>query len=183
MRSFRFTNLLTTKGTVRQSTSRSYVLTDLVISIGKRSAQWLKPIFHFKRYFRFGSSTAAHIRLGKRGEKIAVSFLRKSGYKILFRNFRAKTGGEVDLVCRDRRAKVLVFVEVKTRTTNLFGNPHEAVTLRQQDRIVRAAKEWLRLLDDREIPYRFDIVEIVMEPQRQVGLIQNAFQIRDDIYF
>jgi putative endonuclease len=121
--------------------------------------------------------------LGKRGEKIAVSFLRKSGYKILFRNFRAKTGGEVDLVCRDRRAKVLVFVEVKTRTTNLFGNPHEAVTLRQQDRIVRAAKEWLRLLDDREIPYRFDIVEIVMEPQRQVGLIQNAFQIRDDIYF
>jgi hypothetical protein len=39
------------------------------------------------------------------------------------------------------------------------------------------------LLDDREIPYRFDIVEIVMEPQPQVGLIQNAFQIRDDIYF
>ena len=76
-----------------------------------------------------------------------------------------------------------MFVEVKTRTTNLFGDPHEAVTLRQQDNIIRAAKEWLRLLDDADIPYRFDIVEVVMEPQRAVRLIRNAFQIREDIYF
>jgi putative endonuclease len=75
-----------------------------------------------------------------------------------------------------------VFVEVKTRTTNLFGDPHEAVTLRQQESIFRAAKEWLRMLDDAEIPYRFDIVEVVMEPQREVRLIRNAFQIREDIY-
>jgi putative endonuclease len=127
--------------------------------------------------------TAAHIRVGRRGEQIAVNFLRKEGYKILFRNFRAKYGGEIDIVCRDRLAKVLVFVEVKTRTTNLFGDPHDALTLRQQDRIVRAAKEWLRMLDDRDIPYRFDIVEIVLEPLRQVRLIRNAFQIREDLYF
>ena len=76
-----------------------------------------------------------------------------------------------------------MFVEVKTRTTNLFGDPHEAVTLRQQANIIRAAKEWLRLLDDADIPYRFDIVEVVMEPQRAVRLIRNAFQIREDIYF
>jgi putative endonuclease len=114
---------------------------------------------------------------------MAVQFLRKSGYKILFRNFRAKSGGEIDLVCRDRKAKVLVFVEVKTRTTNLFGDPHEAVTFRKQANIIRAAKEWLRLLDDQDIPYRFDIVEIVLEPEQQVRLICNAFQIREDIYF
>jgi putative endonuclease len=142
--------------------------------------RWLKPIFRFNRYFRPGLTTAAHLRVGRRGEKIAVAFLRKSGYKLLFRNFRAKCGGEIDLVCRDREAKVLVFVEVKTRTTNLFGDPHEAVTLRQQDNITRAAKEWLRLLD---IQYRFDIVEVVMEPRRAVRLIRNAFQIREDIYF
>jgi putative endonuclease len=120
--------------------------------------------------------------VGKRGEKIAVHFLQRSGYKVLFRNFHAKCGGEIDLVCRDRQANVLVFVEVKTRTTNLFGDPHEAVTLRQQESIFRAAKEWLRMLDDAEIPYRFDIVEVVMEPQREVRLIRNAFQIREDIY-
>jgi putative endonuclease len=74
-------------------------------------------------------------------------------------------------------------VEVKTRTTTLFGDPHEAVTLRQQDNIIRAAKEWLRLLDDPEIAYRFDIVEVVMEPKREVRLIRGAFQIREDIYF
>jgi putative endonuclease len=111
-----------------------------------------------------------------------MHFLQRSGFKLLFRNFRAKCGGEIDLVCRDRRAKTLVFVEVKTRTTNLFGDPHEAVTLRQQERIIRAAKEWLRMLDDADIPYRFDIVEVVMEPQREVRLIRNAFQVREDIY-
>jgi putative endonuclease len=145
--------------------------------------RWLKPIFRFNRYFRPGPTTAPHLRVGRRGEKIAVGFLRKSGYKLLYRNFRAKCGGEIDLVCRDREAKVLVFVEVKTRTTNLFGDPHEAVTLRQQESIIRAAKEWLRLLDDADIPYRFDIVEVVMEPRRTVRLIRNAFQIREDIYF
>jgi putative endonuclease len=156
---------------------------DLVCSTAERSLRWLKPIFRFRRYFRSGPVTAAHLLVGRRGEKIAIGFLRKSGYKILFRNFRAKYGGEIDLVCRDRSAKVLVFVEVKTRTTDLFGDPHEAVTLRQQDSIIRAAKEWLRLLDDPDIPYRFDIVEVIMEPQQQVRLIRNAFQTREDIYF
>jgi putative endonuclease len=183
MRSFRFTNLLATKGMARQNTLRDCVLTGLVSFIVERLLRWLKPIFHFKRYFRLGSTTAAHLRVGKRGEKIAVGFLRKSGYKVLFRNFRAKCGGEIDLVCRDRRAKVLVFVEVKTRTTDLFGDPHEAVTLRQQESIIRAAKEWLRMLDDQDISYRFDIVEVLMEPQRQVRLIRGAFQIPENIYF
>jgi putative endonuclease len=167
----------------RQNTLRNCAHTDLVSSTAERLHRWLKPIFRFNRYFRPGPKTAAHLRVGRRGEKIAVAFLRKSGYKLLFRNFRAKCGGEIDLVCRDREAKVLVFVEVKTRTTDLFGHPHEAVTLRQQDSITRAAKEWLRLLDDADIPYRFDIVEVVMEPRRAVRLIRNAFQIREDIYF
>jgi putative endonuclease len=182
MRSFRLTSLRATKGMARQNTWRNCVLTDLVSSTAERLPRWLKPIFRFKRYFR-RSITAAHLRVGRRGEKIAVGFLRKSGYKILFRNFRARSGGEIDLVCRDRRAKVLVFVEVKTRTTDLFGDPHEAVTLRKQENIIRAAKEWLRLLDAPDIPYRFDIVEVLMEPQQQVRLIRGAFQIPENIYF
>jgi putative endonuclease len=183
MRSFRFTNLLATKGTARQNTLRNYALTDPVSSTAELSARLLRLISRFRRHFRILPPSAPHIRVGKRGEKIAIRFLQRSGYKVLFRNFRAKCGGEIDLVCRDRQAKVLVFVEVKTRTTNFFGDPHEAVTLRQQNNIIRAAKEWLRLLDDAEIPYRFDIVEVVMEPQREVRLIRNAFQIREDIYF
>lgn len=183
MRSFRFTNLPATRGTGRQSISKSCVHTDLVSSIGEALARWLKPISRFRRPFHSRPPDPPHLRVGKRGEKIAVQFLQRSGYKVLFRNFRAKGGGEIDLVCRDRQAKVLVFVEVKTRTTNIFGDPHEAVTLRQQANIMRAAKEWLRMLDDADIPYRFDIVEVLMEPRREVRLIRDAFQIREDIYF
>ena len=183
MRSFRFTNLLATKGTARQNILRSCARTDLVSFTAELLVRWLKPISRFRRHFHLLSSSAPHIRVGKRGEEIAVHFLQRSGYKVLFRNFRARSGGEIDLICRDRPAKVLVFVEVKTRTTNLFGDPHEAVTLRQQDSIIRAAKEWLRMLDDADVPYRFDIVEVIMEPQREVRLIRDAFQIREDIYF
>ena len=85
--------------------------------------------------------------LGRRGEKIAADYLRRNGFRLLYKNFRSKRGGEIDLVCRDRHENTLVFVEVKTRTTDAFGPPHEGVTHAQQDRIIRGAKEWLRLLD------------------------------------
>jgi putative endonuclease len=75
-----------------------------------------------------------------------------------------------------------VFVEVKTRTTDAFGPPHEGVTLAQRDRIIRGAKEWLRLLDDPRVSYRFDVVEVLMEPAQSVNLIRGAFQMPDDIY-
>ena len=85
-------------------------------------------------------------------------------------------------MCRDRHEKTLVFVEVKTRTTDAFGLPHEGVTQAQRDRIIRGAKEWLRLLDDPRVPYRFDVVEVLMEPAPSVQLIRGAFQMPDDIY-
>jgi putative endonuclease len=77
----------------------------------------------------------------------------------------------------------LVFVEVKTRTTDVFGPPRAGVTRAQQDRIMRGAKEWLRLLNDPRVPYRFDVVEVLMKPTPQVQLIRGAFQMPDDIYF
>ena len=87
------------------------------------------------------------------------------------------------LVCRDRRAKTLVFVEVKTRTTDAFGTPHTGVTRGQQDRIIHGAKEWLRLLNDPQVPYRFDVVEVLIRPTAKVHLIRGAFQVPDDIYW
>lgn len=120
--------------------------------------------------------------LGKKGEAAAERFLRKESFKILYRNFRARNGGEIDLICRDRKERVLVFVEVKTRKNELFGPPHEAVTWRKRNRIIRAAKEWLRLLDRPEVPFRFDIVEVVTEPCQEIRLIRSAFQMEENIY-
>ena len=114
---------------------------------------------------------------------MAADYLRRNGFRVLYQNFRSKRGGEIDLICRDRRAETLVFVEVKTRTTDAFGPPHTGVTREQEDRIIRGAKEWLRMLNDPRVPYRFDVVEVLIKPAPKVQLIRGAFQMPDDIYF
>lgn len=113
--------------------------------------------------------------MGRRGEEIAARHLRRIGYKILYRNFRAPKGGEVDLVCRD--GDTLVFVEVKTRSSEAFGAPAEAVTSSKQQLIARGAQAWLKLLGHPDIYYRFDIVEVRMNGKKvDVNVIQNAFE-------
>jgi len=102
--------------------------------------------------------------------------LKRAGYKILYRNFRAPHGGEVDLVCRE--GDTLVFAEVKTRTSEAFGSPAEAVTREKERLIARGALEWLRLLHHPDIYYRFDIVEVRMvAAEAEVTLIRNAFTL------
>jgi putative endonuclease len=123
------------------------------------------------------------LELGRTGEKLAAAYLRQNGFRILYKNFRSRHGGEIDLICRDCGQKTLVFVEVKTRSTDAFGDPHLGVTRVQQGRILRGAKEWLRLLNDPRVPYRFDVVEVLMNPGPQINLIRGAFQMPDDIYF
>ena len=118
-----------------------------------------------------------HLRLGTRGENLACRFLRRSGYKILYRNFRGRTGGEIDVVCRDR--DTLVFVEVKTRTREDFGRPLDAVDRDKRKRISRGGLAWLRLLDNPDILFRFDVVEVIFnqEEEPRFELIQDAFQL------
>ena len=102
----------------------------LVRSIADLSNRWRNRFSPSK-----GSSTPEHLRRGARGEKLACRFLRRNGYKILYRNFRGRSGGEIDIVCRDN--DTLVFVEVKTRTREDFGRPIAAVDREKQKRISR----------------------------------------------
>ncbi len=95
---------------------------------------------------------------------------------MLYRNFRAPHGGEVDLVCRD--GDTLVFVEVKTRRSEAFGAPAEAVTASKQHLIARGAPAWLKLLGHPSIFYRFDIAEVLAVGHRfEVNVIKNAFAL------
>jgi putative endonuclease len=125
------------------------------------------------------SSKPAHLRRGLLGEKLARRFLRRNGYKILYRNFKGRSGGEIDVVCRDR--DTLVFVEVKTRTREDFGRPIEAVDRQKQKRISRGALAWLRMLDNPEILFRFDVVEVVFveELKPHLEIVRNAFQLSE----
>jgi putative endonuclease len=140
-------------------------------SIAALSSRW---------HSRFSPSRKSeHLRRGVLGEKIAGRFLRRQGYKILYRNFRGRRGGEIDLICRDR--DTLVFIEVKTRTREDFGRPLAAIDQRKRHRISRGALAWLRLLDNPDILFRFDVVEVMIgeEAKPRVELIRDAFQLSE----
>ena len=80
--------------------------------------------------------------------------------KVLYNNFRAPQGGEVDIVARED--DLLLFTEVKTRTSTAFGRPLDAVNRAKRKLIRRGANEWLRLLGTREIPWRYDVIEVIL---------------------
>ena len=85
----------------------------------------------------------------------------------------------MDIVCRHK--DVLCFNEVKTRTSDAFGRPADAVNPDKQRLIQRGASEWMRLLGRPKIKFRFDIVEVLLingEPPK-VNVIENAFQVPD----
>jgi putative endonuclease len=144
----------------------------LARSIVDLSNRWRSRFSRFK-----DSSRSPHLRRGALGEKLAGKFLRKKGYKILYRNFRGHSGGEIDIVARD--ADTLVFVEVKTRGGEAFGRPVAAVDREKRRRIARGGLAWLRMLDNPEILFRFDVVEIVVADgaKPRLELIRNAFQL------
>lgn len=98
---------------------------------------------------------------------------------MLYRNFRRRDGGEVDIVCRDKRSDELVFIEVKTRRTRDYGAPSHAVDGEKRNLIARGAIAWLRLLDFPDIRYRFDIVEVIAggDVKPEVTIIENAFSL------
>ncbi len=113
------------------------------------------------------------IPLGRRGERAAEKYLRRNGYRIVARNFRA-AGAEIDLIAMD--GETLVFVEVKTRRSRDAGAPEEAVDARKQTRMRRAAEVFARRYRADEIEMRFDIAAVDASGRRlEIELLRNAF--------
>lgn len=113
--------------------------------------------------------------LGKEGERVAERYLRKKGYTLVERNYRCPLG-ELDLIVLDRR--VIVFVEVKTRTGHGFGTPLEAVEFRKQRKMIQAAQFFLAEKKLQQRDARFDVVGVSWpggEPV--VEHIENAFEL------
>lgn len=107
-------------------------------------------------------------KLGAEGEKLAVRYLKKSGYKILKRNYK-NPFGEIDIIAEKQGA--VAFIEVKTRLSDLYGAPSEAVNEARKQRYISGAKYYFC---NREINcvVRFDIIEIY---RGQLNHIENAF--------
>ena len=107
--------------------------------------------------------------LGTSGETLACNYLKKKGYKLIEGNYKNKIG-EIDIIASKK--KVLIFVEVKTRSTLIYGNPSEAVNIYKQNKIRKVAEQFLLENKLDGFPCRFDVIEIVGD---KINHIENAF--------
>lgn len=124
-----------------------------------------------------------HLVFGKQGEIIAAIYLKKHGYKIIETNYKNSIG-EIDIIAQPKRTflevfkkitKPIVFVEVKTRLSQKFGNPTEAVDERKQNKIRQVATKYLKDNKMLSCQCRFDVVAVLGEAGEDVNHIQNAF--------
>lgn len=106
-----------------------------------------------------GARPSRRIALGRWGEQKAAEHLVEQGMEIVDRNWRCPLG-ELDIVAYDGRT--LVMVEVKTRTSEAFGSPAEAVTPRKAARLRQLASQWLREHGDRPLEVRIDVVGVLV---------------------
>ncbi|NLM51347.1 MAG: YraN family protein [Firmicutes bacterium] len=109
--------------------------------------------------------------LGTHGEELAARYLQKLGFVLLERNWRCAYG-EIDIIAKD--GDVLVFVEVKTRRSNRFGTPTEAVHDRKQQKLRLVARHYLYEKKITAFAYRFDVAAVDGKTGT-VTLIKNAF--------
>ena len=115
---------------------------------------------------------ATHNDLGEKGENLAVEFLQKKGYQILDRNWRFKKA-EVDIIAQ--KEDILVIVEVKTRTSNYFGNPQDFINQKKVQLLVEAANEYV-ISKDLDVEVRFDIIAILKNKQEfDLEHLEDAF--------
>jgi len=132
--------------------------------------------------------------LGNLGEKIAVKYLKKRGYKILDLNFRYKKYGEIDIIAK-KDAKDIIFVEVKTRYRKIFEEiannyvPEDNITYFKKKRLIKLAKIYLTDIrsdysykktekqeKNRDIPWQIDVIAIEIDPASQKSNLRHIEQ-------
>jgi putative endonuclease len=121
-----------------------------------------------------GDEQPEHLRRGQLGEQAAKSYLCRQGLKFLTANFRSERG-EIDLIFRDDDC--LVFVEVKTRSSEDWTRPAAAVNARKRRLLSQTALDYLRRLKNPAVKIRFDIVEVLLADGQvhEVRHLPNTF--------
>jgi putative endonuclease len=149
----------------------------------KIRSQWSSDPLERCRWIKFPSTRRSQSehpkdRLARTGEDAAAHSLASKGYTILHRNIRFPEG-ELDIVAKWE--KTLVFIEVKTRETTQFGQPHQFVSVKQQRRQAAMASRFMSLCQLQRISVRFDVVSVVIPPGQppKIEHIENAFLVKD----
>jgi putative endonuclease len=125
--------------------------------------------------------TNTKIKLGARGEALAVKYLKGLGYTIVEQNFRVRVG-EIDIIAEQEGT--LVFIEVKTRTDTRFGPPFESITASKKKHLSKAALEYMNRHDCHDLPARFDVISVQFDTNdfkstsdARIEIIKNAFDL------
>jgi putative endonuclease len=113
--------------------------------------------------------TQARRALGADGEAAVAAWYTEHGYEVVERNWRCRSG-ELDLILR--RGRTFVFCEVKTRTSDAFGAPVEAVTRQKQSRLRHLAARWLEDAPLRPTEIRFDVASVLAG---EIEVLEGAF--------
>ena len=120
-----------------------------------------------------GEDTISRRSKGKQGEDIAAAYLRESGYEILEQNYYFNHG-EIDIVAKE--GTVLVFVEVKSRSSRMFGEPEESVTPKKQDLLRRTAEGYVAERNISDVECRFDVVSILhVNGKSECKILRDCF--------
>lgn len=115
---------------------------------------------------------ALHNQLGKEGERLAKIFLHNNNHVILEENWRC---GKIEVDLISDQGEMVVFTEVKTRSSREFGNPEEAVDEEKELAMINAADIYLRNLN-LEVEVRFDIISVIIEgAEVEINHIEDAF--------
>ena len=111
---------------------------------------------------------------GAIGEALACQYLQARGYKVLLKNYECPLG-EIDLIAKEKGA--VVFIEVKTRTSEAMGVPAESVTFHKRGQIVKTAHYYLKRYGIKDVSCRFDVVSILLLPEKLpvIEILENAF--------
>lgn len=122
--------------------------------------------------------TKRNLSLGASGEEIASCFLKENGYKILKKNYKTKFG-EIDIIAKDE--DTFAFIEVKTRYSDRFGSPVEALSKSKQRHISKVALWFLKENNLWDRKARFDVVSVVYSSKDnpKLELIKNAFELEE----
>ncbi|MEW6424696.1 MAG: YraN family protein [Bacillota bacterium] len=114
--------------------------------------------------------------LGRLGEDLAASYLKEKGYRLLARNYRCRLG-EIDIIALDEN--VLVFIEVRCRSSDRFGLPQESVQWPKQTKVRKIALHYLKTAGPKfAAPVRFDVLALLFDRDhrlRRLEHIENAF--------
>jgi putative endonuclease len=115
-------------------------------------------------------------KTGDKGEELAVEFLQSKGYSIIKRNYRYGKG-EIDIIAKDPEEEGLVFIEVKSRKSDEYGSPEQAVTKNKIKQLKRIAELYLYENEIKEILCRFDVITVLLFPGQKPQLEHyvNAF--------